>query len=217
MHAPVSTLKEEVAHAITHGLGAVLGVIGLMALITVASEHSPTAVWTSVVFGISTILLYSASAAFHGVPADSRPQLKEAFRRLDHSAIYLLIAGTYTPFAVVTVGGWLGWTLLIVVWSLAVVGVLWKVLSGKERYWLSLGLYLSMGWIGLLAVKSLYLNLPAGGLWLLFGGGAAYTVGTVFYAWHKLPLNHVIWHLFVMAGTALHYFAILYYVVPSSA
>ncbi len=209
-----STFAEEMAHAATHGLGAILGVVGMLTMVAVAAEHGTTALWTSIVFCSATVLLYSASTLYHSVPGNHLPRLKEGFRRFDHAAIYTLIAGTYTPFALLTIGGRSGWILFSVIWSLAALGIMWKVFSSKDRTKLSLTLYLIMGWIGILSGKSLFTNLPAAGLWLLLGGGAAYTVGAIFYAWNKLPFNHAIWHLFVLAGTALHYFAILYFVLP---
>ena len=209
-----STFAEEIAHAITHGLGAILGVIGMLVMVAVAAEHGTTALWTSIVFCSTIVLLYSASTLYHGVPGNHLPRLKEAFRRFDHAAIYTLIAGTYTPFALLTIGGRAGWVLFAVIWTLAALGIVWKVLSSKDRTKLSLTLYLVMGWIGILSGKELFSNLPAGGLWLLLGGAASYTVGAIFYAWNKLPFNHAIWHLFVLAGTSLHYFAILYFVLP---
>jgi len=211
-----STFAEEIAHAITHGLGAVLGIIGLLAMLAVAADYGTTAVWTSAVFGGSVIILYSASTLYHGVPGNRMPRMKEFFRRFDHAAIYMLIAGTYTPFAVITLRGSTGWVLFSVVWGLAIIGIIWKVFASEDRTRLSLALYLAMGWIGILAGKTLFSNLPAGGLWLLLGGGLAYSVGAVFFAWRKLPFNHAIWHLFVLTGTALHYFAILYFVLPSA-
>lgn len=213
MEATHSTPAEEIIHSVTHGLGAILGIIGMLILVAVAANYGNTAVWTSVVFSLSAILLYGASAVYHGIPAHL-PELKAACRRADHSAIYLLIAGTYTPFAVITVQGKLGWGLFIAVWSIALMGVTWKLFGQKERARLSLTIYLVMGWVGVLAAKTVFDSLAAGGLWLLAGGGLAYSFGAIFYAWNKLPYNHAIWHMFVLLGTALHYFAILYYVVP---
>ncbi len=206
------TLAEEIAHAITHGVGLLLSVAGLVVLIVLASLRGDAWHVVSVsVYGATLVLLYSASTFYHALPA---PRAKNVFRTLDHAAIYVLIAGTYTPFMLVNLrGGW-GWALFGVVWGLAVLGIVLEAVAKQRVRALSVILYLGLGWLIAIAVKPLMQSVEPGGLVLLVAGGLAYSVGVVFYGWKRLPYHHAVWHLFVMAGSLFHFFAVLFYVIP---
>ena len=206
------TLGEEIANSLTHGVGALLAIGGLATLVTLAALRGD--VWHVVscsIYGAAMVILYTASTLYHGITA---PRAKNALQVFDHAAIFLLIAGTYTPFTLVSLRGPWGWSLFGTVWGLAVAGIVLEI--GFPRRWpaLSLTLYVAMGWVVVVAVKPLLEVLPTGGLVLLVLGGLAYTAGIGFYAWKKLPYGHAIWHLFVLAGTVFHFFAVLLYVVP---
>ena len=209
------SLTEEIAHSITHGVGLVLSVAALAILVALASLHGDA--WHVVscsIYGSTLVLLYAASTFYHALPA---PRAKSVFRVLDHAAIYLLIAGTYTPFLLVSLrGGW-GWSLFGVVWGLALFGVLQEAGVMLRVRSFSLVSYLGLGWLAAIAVKPMFDSVPAGGIALLVLGGLAYTGGVVFYCWRRLPYNHAIWHIFVLAGSILHFFAVLIYVIPAPA
>jgi hemolysin III len=163
------------------------------------------------IYGATLVLLYAASTFYHALPA---PRAKRVFRTLDHASIYLLIAGTYTPFLLVNLrGGW-GWALFGVVWGLGLFGVALEAGAKRLANSLSLVLYIGIGWVAAVAVKPLLDTVPPGGLVLLVLGGLAYTGGVVFYCWRRLPYNHVIWHVFVVAGSVCHFFAVLFFVIP---
>jgi hemolysin III len=208
------TKSEEIANTITHGLGVILALGGLVVLIVFAALYGNT--WHIVscsIFGAALILLYLASTLYHAI---QHPGAKPILRILDHSAILVLIAGTYTPFTLVSLRGPWGWTLFGIIWSLAVMGILIETTRLRRfRSWL-IALYVIMGWAVVAAVKPMMENVGTGGLWLLLSGGLAYTGGIVFYLWKRLPYNHAIWHLFVLTGSVLHYFAILLYVIPGA-
>ncbi|TAJ55018.1 MAG: hemolysin III family protein [Nevskiaceae bacterium] len=211
----IYSLGEEIAHALSHGVGAFAAIAGLTVLVAKAALYGNAwHVVSASVFGATLILMYTASALFHGIPL---PRSKQVLRVIDHCCIYLLIAGTYTPFTLVTLHGPWGWSLFALTWGLAAVGVVFKIFTTGRYEALSLGVYLAMGWCAVLAIKPLLAALPAGGLWLLLAGGLSYSLGVVFYAWEKLPYHHAIWHLFVLTGSVLHYFAVLFYVIPSGA
>ena len=204
--------KEETINAVTHGLGAVLGTAGLALLVVSAVLRGDA--WHIVscaIYGATLVLLFTSSTLYHSCRG---PRVKHAFRIVDHSSIYLLIAGTYTPFLLVNLrGGW-GWSLFAVVWGLALAGIVFQVFF-VDRFRLAQTLiYLGMGWLVVVAVKPLLANVPRPGLLWLLAGGLFYSLGAVFYLWKKLPYHHGIWHLFVLAGSACHYFAILLYVIP---
>ncbi|HWC77929.1 MAG TPA: hemolysin III family protein [Blastocatellia bacterium] len=204
---------EELANSITHGIGLALSVVGFGILLTLAIVNGTA--WHIVgcsVFGLSLIALYSASTVYHSLRS---PRIRHVFKVLDHAAIYLLIAGTYTPFTLVNLRGFWGWTLLALVWSLAVSGIVFKVFFVERFVIASTLVYILMGWSCVIAVKPLLTLVPMGGIFWLLGGGIAYTVGTIFFAWKRLPYNHAIWHLFVVAGSICHYFAVVFYVLPS--
>ena len=206
------SVAEEIAHAITHGVGLLLSIAALVVLVVFASLRGDA--WHIVscsIYGTTLVALYTASTLYHALPS---PRVKDVFRVLDHSAIYLLIAGTYTPFTLVNLrGGW-GWSLFGVVWFLALFGIVLEAAAKQRVRILSLVLYLGLGWLAAIAVKPLLAAVPSGGLALLVLGGLAYTGGVGFYAWRRLPYHHAIWHLFVMAGSLFHFFAVLWYVIP---
>ena len=204
------TLGEEIANSVSHGLGLLLAIVGLPILIVHAARTGNTsAVVGAAIFGSSAIVLYLASTLYHAIP---HRRAKAVLQLLDHGAIYLLIAGTYTPITLgVLHGGW-GWTLFGLVWGLALLGLVFKALAGTRFHRLSTLLYLAMGWVALIAIRPLWLHMsPAGLIWLL-SGGLAYTLGVVFFVLdEKLRYSHFIWHLFVLAGTGCHFFAVLLY------
>jgi hemolysin III len=203
---------EEIAHGVTHGLGAGLAVVGLAVLVVVARRSGdPWCLAGDTIFGVTLVLLYLASTLYHSIHS---PRATPILRALDHSAIYLLIAGTYTPFTLVNLRGPAGFALLGLVWGLALAGILWKVFATGRWPAFSILLYLGMGWSILLVVKPLVHSVARGGIALLVAGGLAYTGGIVFYLWRRLPYHHAVWHLFVLAGSILHYCAVLFYVQP---
>jgi hemolysin III len=209
---PADSVGEEIASSVTHGVGGLLAVAGLAILVTFAALRGTA--WHVVgcsIFGATMVLLYTSSTLYHAIRS---PRAKRVLRRLDHAGIFLLIAGTYTPFTLVSLRGPWGWSLLGVIWGLALLGILLQ--SGPRRHpVLSVALYVVMGWTVLIAIRPLLSSLPRGGLILLVLGGLAYTAGIAFYAWRRLPFNHSIWHGFVLAGTVLHFFAVLRYVIPA--
>ena len=206
------SVREEIAHSAIHGVGILLSIAGLVTLLLVALRTGdPRHVVACGVYGVTLILLYLASTLYHSIPS---PRAKRVLRVLDHSAIYLLIAGTYTPFTLISLrGGW-GWTLFGLVWGMAVLGIVLKVVAIGRFRWLSMVLYLGMGWLVLIALEPLLRAVSPGGVRLLFLGGVCYTLGTLFYGWRRLPYHHAVWHAFVLAGSVLHFFAVLLYVVP---
>lgn len=209
------SLGEEIAHAITHGLGALLAIIGLTVLVARATLYGSTVhVVASSVFGATLVLMYTASTLYHSIPL---PRAKKVLRIIDHSMIYFLIAGTYTPFTLVTLQGPWGWSLFGVTWGLALLGVAFKVVATGRYEKLSLVIYLAMGWCAVVATGPLLDRLATGGLLLTVAGGLAYSGGVIFYAWQRLRYHHAIWHLFVLAGSVLQYFAVLLYVLPGPA
>jgi hemolysin III len=205
------TFGEELAHSITHGVGLLAAVAGLVLLLVLAAAtRDPWRVAACSVYATTLVLLYAASTLYHAL---SRTRARRVFRVLDHSAIFLLIAGTYTPFALVSLRGPWGWTLLVIIWSLAVAGVAAKALFGARWPVVSTALYIGMGWTALIALKPLAEHVPAGGIAWLVAGGLAYTGGVVFFAWTRLRYSHAIWHVFVLAGSVCHYMAVVLYVV----
>ncbi len=206
--------REEVASSLIHGLGIVLSIAGLATLVGFAARDGGGAreIASVAVYGTTLILLYTASTLYHGVPV---VRAKPVLRLLDHVAIFLLIAGTYTPFTLLTLHGTWGIALFALVWALALAGIALEWQRVRNRA-LMASLYVALGWVGLVAIKPLTENLAPGGLWLLFGGGAAYTLGVPFYLWKRLPYSHALWHAFVLLGSVLQFFAVLFYVLPKS-
>ncbi len=206
------TFGEEIANSVTHGLGIVLSIAGLGVLTACASVFGDA--WHIVscsIFGATLIVLYTASTLYHSI---QHPRSKPVLRTLDHAAIFLLIAGTYTPFTLVNLRGIWGWSLFGAIWGLAILGVAIQFTALRRLVALSIFLYVSMGWAVVIAIKPMMDSVPTGGLILLLAGGLAYTLGIVFYLWRRAPYTHAIWHVFVLAGSAFHFFAVLFYVIP---
>lgn len=202
---------EEVASAITHGMGLALSVVGLIMMITV-SAGDPWRITGGAIFGSTLVFLYLSSTLYHSF---SGPRVKSLFQIIDHSAIYLLIAGSYTPLTLVTLRGAWGWSLLGVVWFMAITGIIIKsVMKNNREHWISTAIYLVMGWLAVIAAAPLINSLPLGGLILLVTGGLCYSGGVIFFVWQKLKFNHAIWHLFVLAGSLCHVLAVILYVLP---
>ncbi len=210
------TIGEEIANSLSHGVGFVAAVAAAPVLIfTTAQNGRPLNVIGAAIFAVTMVLLYCASTIYHAVPHE---RAKALLRKLDHGAIYLLIAGTYTPFTLGALNGPLGWTLLGLVWSLAAVGVALKAFDRIEHPLASLGLYLLMGWLCVIALELLLERVPTQGLLLLGAGGFAYMAGVAFFATDsRVRYGHFIWHLFVLAGTGCHFFAVLGYAVEPVA
>lgn len=206
----VPSTGEEIANSVTHGIGAVLGVVGLVLLLMTAIARGSALHITAVaVFGSTLILLYLASTLYHAL---TPPRAKRVFQILDHSAIYLLIAGTYTPFTLITLRGAWGWSPFAVIWSLAVFGVVFKSIWIDRHAALSTAVYVLMGWCAIVAIRPLLRGLPWDGFLWLLAGGVSYTAGVIFYASQR-RYAHSVWHLFVLGGSACHYWAIYRYVL----
>jgi len=203
------TTGEEIANSITHGLGFLAAAVITPFLIMKALPAGAAATTGAAIFGAAMILLYLASTLYHSLP---HGRAKHIFRIFDHSAIFLLIAGTYTPFTLAVLQGAVGWTLFGIIWTLAVVGVVIKSVHAGGTSRLSIALYLGMGWLAVFAVKPLYYTMPAWGLFWILAGGVLYSTGVLFFAYdHRMKYNHFIWHLFVLAGTGCHVVAVLGY------
>lgn len=204
--------KEEIANAITHGIGALLSVAGLVLLIVFSSlKGTAWHVVSFTIYGVSMLLLYSCSTLVHSF---KEGKVKDLFEFFDHSSIYIYIAGTYTPFMLVAVRGGLGWSLFGIVWGIAIVGVIFKAFFVKRFLFMSTIFYLIMGWLIVIAWGPLTAAIPSVGMTLLVSGGILYSLGTIFYVWRGFPYHHAIWHLFVLAGSVTHFFAVLLYLLP---
>lgn len=212
---PSHSLGDEIASSVIHGVGIVLSIAGLATLVAFAALHgNALTVVACAVFGTSLVLLYTASTLYHSVTAAAA---RPALRALDHIAIYVLIAGTYTPFTLIALPGVWGWGLFLAVWTLALAGSALELGLFKRHHKLAVLLYIGMGWIGMIAFEPLSRHLHAGGTALLIGGGLAYTLGVPFYLWRRLPYHHALWHVFVLTGSVLHFLAVLLYVIPGAA
>ena len=211
--APTTTYSraEEIANSSSHGIGVLLGVVGLILMLSVSGNET-NKITSSLVYGISIILLFLTSTIYHSV---TRESTRAIMKTLDHCAIYLLIAGTYTPFMLVSLNGNGGTFYLSMIWIIAVLGIAFKLTLGHQYPKISLTSYLAMGWFVIIAGKEMLANVSSEGLTLLAAGGVCYTVGAIFYAWKKLVFNHAIWHVFVLGGAALHFFSIYWYVLPT--
>lgn len=206
---------EELANSLTHGVGVVLSIAGLAVLVGFASAFGTA--WHIVscsIYGATQIALYTASTLYHSIPL---PRAKAVLRLFDHAAIFLFIAGSYTPFALVNLRGPWGWSILVIIWAAALAGVALQNRLMHQRSWVTALPYVVMGWVVVMAIEPLTQTVAPGGIALLVAGGAAYTLGVVFYAWRRLPFSHAIWHGFVLVGSALHFFAVLFYVIPLAA
>ena len=202
------TTGEEIANSITHGIGAVLSIAALIILVIEAKRYGD--IWHLVsysIFGSSLILMYLSSTLYHSF---SNPRIKSLFARFDHIAIFLLIAGTYTPVLLTSIRGVWGWTLFGIIWSIALIGAIIRSIFLHRFRKLMVVIYLLMGWMFVLAGEQIYMSLSSNSLTFLGLGGIAYSAGVLFYMWRKLPYSHGIWHLFVLAGSIFHFFAIYY-------
>lgn len=208
----INSILEEKINAITHGIGTVFAVIALIVLI--ARAYIDGGMWqmvAAVVYGVSLVLLYLASTLYHSF---SRRRAKEILKFFDHAAIYILIAGNYTPFTLIPLHGTLGWVMFGLIWGLALVGIIFKIYFVKRFRFFSTLCYLLMGWLAVVMVKPLLAVLPAAAIYWLVAGGVLYTVGTVFYLDKKIPYNHAVWHLFVIGGSVSHFITVFKYVMP---
>lgn len=203
------TLGEEIANSVSHGVGA-LAAIAITPILILKAIPKGTAAITGVsIFGATMIILYLASTLYHAFP---KSRTKRVFQIFDHSAIFLLIAGTYTPFTLSVLPGMWGWTLFGIIWTLAIAGVVLKSVRNVKTSKLSTALYVGMGWLAVFAIKPLYDHMPAWGLFWLLAGGLTYSIGVIFFAYdHSYKYNHFVWHLFVLGGTACHVVAVLVY------
>ncbi|MCG9684903.1 hemolysin III family protein [Vibrio sp. Isolate23] len=212
-HTEPYCIKEEIANTLTHGIGMVLGIVGLVLLLIKAVDHNADAltITSMSIYGGSMIVLFLASTLYHAIPYQ---KAKRALKTFDHCAIYLLIAGSYTPFLLVSLRTPLAIGLMIVIWTIALVGIIMKLAFVYRFKKLSLVTYLLMGWLSLVVIYQLAMNLDVGGLTLLAAGGVIYSLGVIFYVAKRIPYNHAIWHGFVLAGCACHFLAIYLYVEP---
>src|SRR5690554_4644045 len=201
------TLGEEIAHSVTHGIGALLGVAALVIMVWYSVTEGT--VWhlvSGIIYGSSLILLYMASTLYHAI---TNMRAKRILQLMDHAAIFILIAGTYTPFLLVNLRGPWGWSLFTVIWTIAIAGVFLETMKKERIKWLSLTLYLGLGWMAVIAIKPMLELVNSTALWLLLAGGLSYTLGVVFYVWKSMRYHHAIWHLFVLSGSVFHFFSIL--------
>jgi len=206
------TLSEEIASSVSHGVGAALSIAGLVVLVVLAVRTGdPWRTFSVSVYGATLTLLYLVSTLYHGF---QRPRVKRVFHVLDHASIFLLIAGTYTPFTLVNLRGPWGWSLFGAIWALAAVGIVFKCFFTGRFGFASVLVYIGMGWLAVIALRPALRSLGAAGLAWIAAGGAAYTLGIVFFAWRRLRYGHLVWHLFVMTGSALHFVAVLLFVLP---
>lgn len=206
---------EEIANTVTHGFGLLLSICGFVFLVVMSILYG--GVWhitSSIVYGLSLVVLYGASTFYHGA---TEPRVKRVLQIVDHCCIYLLIAGTYTPFTLVVLQGTFGQGLFAFVWLFAIICVLLKIFYGNRFMAVSVISYLVMGWIGIFAIQPLFAALGMTAVVLICAGGMAYTLGVVFFAWNRIPHNHAIWHIFVLTGSICHFLAIALYVIPYAA
>ena len=206
--------KEEKLNIISHGIGWFLSIIALILLVLRAKRLGEEVHLISfIIFGSSMVLLYGASTLYHSAKTNS---LRRRLNIFDHASIYILIAGTYTPFALISLEGFVGWTIFWIIWGLAFIGVILKLFyTGRDQV-VSTILYVAMGWIIIFALNPLIENLSTPGLWWLFAGGISYTMGAVLFMLKKIPFNHAIFHIFVLLGTFCHFISIFYYVLPEA-
>ena len=201
------TLGEEIAHSVTHGVGALLSVVGLVSLLILAILYGTTwHILSYAVYGLSMVALYLASTLYHGV---QKPRLRPILRKVDHACIYLLIAGTYTPFVLISMRSTLGLTMLTIVWAMAVFGIVYKIFFIDRFVVLTTLAYVVMGWMSVFAWREMVANLSPAGLTFLLAGGVLYTIGVVFYAMTKIRYTHAVWHFFILAASACHFVAVL--------
>ena len=210
-HPKGYSVGEEIANSVTHGVGALLSVVALTMLVVFgALSGDPWKLAAGIVYGLSLVLEYTASTLYHAMP---QPKVKHVFKILDHAGIYLLIAGSYTPFMLVTIRDDGGWWMFALIWGLAIIGITVEAAWAYRPKWLSVVVYVAMGWLCVLAIGPMIENLDPAGLWLLIAGGLMYTLGTIFYILKKVPYMHMVWHLFVLAGSVCHFLAIMLFVI----
>lgn len=213
MHIERRLMIEELANTITHGIGLILSIAGLIVLTGLSWQRLSWWHFAGcAIYGLTQVILYAASTLYHGVQT---PHLKQRLRQVDQMAIYLLIAGTYTPFMLVNLRGFWGYLLLTIVWGLALFGIVFKWIFGDRYKAVTMGLYLVIGWAAIIAVKPILATVPLAGLAWIGAGGLAYMLGLIFFAWERLPYNHVIWHVFVMAGSGCFFLAVLDCMLPA--
>lgn len=212
--APEDSLIEEIANAVTHGIGAGLAIAALVILIVeAASGGSALAILAVILYGLTLFVLFLSSTLYHSIPHRGT---REVTLTLDHCGIFLLIAGTYTPITIISLSGWQGWLLFGLIWGLALVGIAIRLFWIKDQHPVFIVLYVAMGWMGFIWSKSLGAALGVPGVNLILIGGLFYTAGLIFFSWRRLPFNHMLWHLSVLAGSIFHFFAMVYYVVPKA-
>lgn len=205
------SVGEEIANGVIHGVGVLLSIVGLTVLVIFGVlSNDGWKLASGIVYGVSLVLEYAASTLYHSFPWE---RVKHLFKIFDHVGIYLLIAGTYTPFTLVTLRDQGGWWFFGLVWLIAAIGISVESFWTYRPRWLSALTYLAMGWLVVIAIGPLTSALPSEGIWLLLAGGLAYTIGTVFYVLKKVPYMHAVWHVFVLAGSACHFFAVIIYVI----
>ena len=210
-HYRTLTLGEEIFNSITHGIGVLLSIAGLILLTVFATlKGNAWHVVSFTIFGSSMMLLYLASTLYHSI---SKVKVKQLFARFDHAAIFLLIAGTYTPFVLTAIRGPLGWTLFGIIWGLAISGIIIRSIYLTRFRKLMVWFYLAMGWMFLIAIVPIVKNLPGNSVAFLFIGGGCYSAGVIFYAWRNLKYGHGIWHLFVLTGSITHFFSVLFILI----
>lgn len=205
--------NEELANSITHAVGMALSLAGLIILVVYASIQGD--VWKIVsfsIYGASLLVLYTASTLYHSFTSE---HAKHYLKIFDHAAIYFLIAGTYTPFLLVMLREDWGWTIFVIIWVLAIAGIIFKLFFVHRFQIISTVIYLLMGWLIIFAFRPLIAHVPEKGLYWMLAGGLSYSFGVIFYLWKKVPYHHAIWHLFVLGGSIFHFFAVLFYVLPS--
>lgn len=208
---PAPRTLEEILNAATHGVGAALALAALVGMLVYYADGGIWHTTSCLVYGISLVLLYLASTLYHSF---RNLRLKAVFEAIDHAAIFVLIAGNYTPFTLIPLHGSLGWTIFGIVWGIAAVGILFQIFAAKRFRILRTLCYLGMGWFAVVMVKPLLSALPEAAVWWLAGGGLCYTVGAFFYLARKMPYSHVVWHLFVLGGSAVHFYTVFHYVLP---
>ena len=212
---PIYSDAEEWAHCLSHGLGALLAIAGLAALAARAAMYGTYVhVISCSIFGVAMLLTYLASTIYHGVPHQYLPNAKNVLRAVDQSFVYVMIAGTWTPFCLITLEGPLGFWLFICTWAIALSAIAFRIVSPERHEQVAVWVYLLLGWGSLPVLGELKQALPSEGYWMLVAGGCAYTAGVGFYLRTKMRYHHAIWHLFTLLGTGLHYFAVLLYVIP---
>lgn len=207
------TKGEEIANAVTHGIGVLLSIAALVLLIVFSSLYgNPWYIVSYTIFGVSLVILYSASTLYHSLPGR---KVKDIFQIFDHSSIYILIAGTYTPFTLTVLRGTKGWIIFGLVWGLAIIGIVMKAFWVKKYIGFSTAVYIFMGWLIVFDLKPILIFMPHTGIALLIIGGILYTLGAVLFMFDNIPYNHAVWHLFVLAGSMCHFFSILLYLLPA--